>query len=128
MTNIFHYNTNVTMVYPNKDDDESTDSFDTNDETPHFSEVARDIQNLTTCHVGSTSMEVRLFRKFFGMSVRVLNILWELIVWDSLRPKGGCPKHLLWALHFMIVYPKQGPGCGVLGGSGGAVNPKTESK
>ncbi len=24
---------------------------------------------------------------------------------------GGCPKHLLWALHFLKVYPKQGPGC-----------------
>ncbi len=72
--------------------------------------------------------EARLFREFFGMSVRVVKILWELVVWDKLRPRGGHPEHLLWALYFMKVYPKQGPGCLVVGASTGAVDPKTHRK
>ena len=46
---------------------------------------------------------------------------------DSLLPEVGRPKHLLWALHFMKVYPKpkQSPGCSAVGASAGAVNPKT---
>jgi hypothetical protein len=62
------------------------------------------------------------------MSMRVVKILWELVVWDKLRPRGGRPEHLLWALYFMKVYPKQGPGCLVIGASAGAVDPKTHRK
>ena len=47
---------------------------------------------------------------------------------DSLLPEGSCPKHLLWALHFMKVYPKQSPGCLAVGASAGAVDPKTHRK
>ncbi len=47
---------------------------------------------------------------------------------DSLLPEGGRPKHLLWALHFMKVYPKQSPGCLAVGASTGAVDPKTHRK
>ena len=60
--------------------------------------------------------------------MRVVEILWELVVWDKLRPRGGRPEHLLWAFYFMKVYPKQGPGCSVVGASAGAVNPKTHCK
>ncbi len=60
--------------------------------------------------------------------MRVVKILWELVVWDKLRPRGGCPEHLLWALYFMKVYPKQGPGCSVIGASAGAVDPKNHRK
>ncbi len=64
------------------------------------------------------------------MSVRVLKILWELVVQDKLRPRGGRPEpeHLLWALCFMKVYPKQGPGCSVISASTGSINPKTHHK
>jgi hypothetical protein len=61
-------------------------------------------------------------------SVRVVKILWELIVRDKLQPKGGRPEHLLWMLYFLKVYPKQGPGCLVVGASAGAVDPKTHRK
>jgi hypothetical protein len=47
---------------------------------------------------------------------------------DSLLPEGGRPKHLLWALHFMKVYPKQSPGCLAIGASAGAVDPKNHRK
>ena len=39
-----------------------------------------------------------------------------------------CPKHLLWMLYFLKVYPKQSPGCSVVGASSGAVDPKTFKK
>ncbi len=60
--------------------------------------------------------------------MRVAEILWELVVCDKLRPRGGCLEHLLWALYFMKVYPKQGPSCLVLGTSAGNVDPKTHRK
>ena len=34
----------------------------------------------------------------------------ELLERDSLLPEGCRPKHLLWVLHFMKVYPKQSRG------------------
>jgi len=46
----------------------------------------------------------------------------ELIKRDSLLPKKSRPKHLLVALHFMKIYPKQSPGCLAVGASAGAVD------
>jgi len=57
-----------------------------------------------------------------------MDATWELIKRDSLLPEGGRPKHLLWALHFMKVYPKQSPGCSTVGASAGAIDPKTHQK
>ena len=56
------------------------------------------------------------FREFFRTSVSVVLTLWELLERDSLLPAKSCPKHLLWALHFLKVYPKQ------------SVDPKTHRK
>jgi len=58
----------------------------------------------------------------------VVNIVWELLERDSLLPEGGHPKHLLWAFHFMKVYPKQSPGFLAVGTSAGAVDPKSHRK
>ena len=69
--------------------------------------------------------ETLLFCECFGTSVRVVETVWELINRDELRPMGGRPEHLLWALYFLEVYPKQGPGCSTVGASNGAVDPKT---
>jgi hypothetical protein len=60
--------------------------------------------------------------------VRVVKILWDLLVRESLHPKKSRPEHLLWVLFFLKVNPKQGPGCSVVGASAGAVNPKTHRK
>jgi hypothetical protein len=57
-------------------------------------------------------------REFFGKRVLVVEKVWELLERDSLLPEGGRPKHLLWALHFMKVYPKQSPGCLAVSASG----------
>jgi hypothetical protein len=118
------YNTNVAMVYNHK----SIDSIKPNKKLQNFVDIARNIQNQASCCVGSELKEARLLREFFGTSIRIVNILLKLVLWDKLRPMGGCPEHLLWALYFMKVYPKQGPGCLVVGASAGAVDPKTHRK
>jgi hypothetical protein len=60
--------------------------------------------------------------------VLVVQETWELLGRDSLLPEVGRTKHLLWALHFMKVYPKQSLGCLAVGASAGAVDPKTHCK
>ena len=95
---------------------------------PDFEALARDIQNQASRRVGAATTETRHFREFFGTSVLVVKKTWELLERDSLLPEGGRPKHLLWALHFMKVYPKQSPGCLAVGASAGAVDPKTHRK
>ncbi len=47
---------------------------------PDFPAIARDIQNRAKRRVGSGSTEARLFREFFGTSVRVVELLWKLII------------------------------------------------
>ena len=46
----------------------------------------------------------------------------------NLLPEKSRPKHLLWSLYFLKVYPREGPGCSAVGGSGGAIDPKTLRK
>jgi hypothetical protein len=74
------YITNVTRVYGNV----SINSIDPNEELPNFADIAQNIQNWASHHVGSELKESWLFCKFFGMSVRVVKILWQLIVCDKL--------------------------------------------
>jgi len=88
----------------------------------------RDIQNRASCHVGMVTMERWHFREIFGTNVLVVKKNWELLERDSLLSEGGRPKHLLWALDFMKVYPKQSPGCLAVGASVGAVDLKTHRK
>ncbi len=97
---------------------------------PDFEALARDIQNRASHRVGTATTEARYFREFFGTrtSVLVVKKTWELLERDSLLPESGRPKHLLWALHFMKVYPKQSPGCSTVGASTGAVDPKTHRR
>jgi hypothetical protein len=80
-----NYNTNFTMVYNN----ESIDSIKPNEELLNFADIAWNIQNRASCCVGLELKEARLFREFFGTSKRVVEILWELVVCNKLRPRGG---------------------------------------
>jgi hypothetical protein len=75
-----YYNTNVTMVY----NDKSINSINPNDELPDFVDIAQDIQNQVSHCVGSELTEAQLFREFFGTSVRVVKILWELVLRNKL--------------------------------------------
>ena len=77
---------------------------------PDFKVLARDIQNRGAHRIGTDQMDARLFYEFFGMSVVVVERVWELLENDTLLPEGSGPKHLLRALLFMRIYPKQGPG------------------
>jgi hypothetical protein len=114
---------------PRKLSDElSIDSIGPKEEVPDFTDNARDIQNRVSHQVGSELTEARLFREFFGTSMRVIKILWQLVVCNKLQPRGGHPEHLLWMLYFLKVYPKHGLGCMVPGTSAGAVNPNTHRK
>ena len=54
--------------------------------------------------------------------------VWSMIWEQYLLPEGGRPKHLLWALHFLRVYPLQAPRCAAVGASGGTVDPKIHHK
>jgi hypothetical protein len=99
------------------------------DKLPDFPAITQDIQNQAKHRVGSGSTEPRLFREFFGTSMRIVEILWNLIIQGDHLPDDRCPKHLMWCLHFLKVYPKQGPGCATIGRSErGAVNPRTHRK
>ncbi len=65
---------------------------------------------------------------FFGKNISIVSMVWDMLMASGLRPEKSLPKHLLWALYFLKVYPKQSPGCLVVGASTGAVNPKTMRK
>jgi hypothetical protein len=66
------------------DDDNHND-----DSVPDFEGIARDIQNRAPRRVGTSTTERRLFREFFGTSLRVVIHLWELVVCNRLKPRGG---------------------------------------
>jgi len=55
-------------------------------------------------------------------------MVWDMLVESHLLPKKSNPKHLLWMLYFLKVYPREAPGCSAVGGSKGAVDPKTMRK
>jgi hypothetical protein len=99
------------------------------DELSNFPAIARDIQNRAKHRIGSGLTEARLFCVFFGTSVRIVEILWNLIIQGDHLPDDRRPEHLMWCLHFLKVYLKQGPECATISGSErGAVNPRTHRK
>jgi hypothetical protein len=92
-----------------------------------FVSAAKDIQNRRH-RFSSEDVEKRIFREFFGASAEVVSNVWRLLTQHDLLPEKGQIVHLLWALFFLKVYPKQGPACSVVGGSAGAVDAKTFRK
>ncbi len=70
-------------------------------------------------------MEDWLFKEYFGVSVTVVLVIWNLLNAQDLIPKKGEIKHLLWALALLKFYLKQGLVCSLVGRTKGAVNPKT---
>ena len=55
-------------------------------------------------------------------------MVWDMMEEVHLLPEKCEPKHLLWTLYFLKCYPKEGPGCAAVGGSKGAIDPKTMRK
>jgi hypothetical protein len=72
--------------------------------------------------------EDRHFHEFFGMGPFVVSQLWNLLAHNDFIPPEGEMKHLLWMLHFLKAYPKQAAVCSTVGGSAGAIDPKTLRK
>ena len=107
------------------DSDNSSESY-VGPSPADFRSAARDIQNRR--RLGSATVARRAFKEYFGIHSTIVCLVWKLLVNNDLLPEKAQIKHLLWALFFMKVYPKQGPACSVVGGSNGAVDPKTLGK
>ena len=73
-------------------------------------------------------MEDHHLHNFFGANLSIVSMVWDMLVANGLRPEKSRPKHVLWALYFLKVYPKQSPGCLVVGASTGTVDPRTMRK
>jgi hypothetical protein len=61
----------------------------------------------------SNSTNHRSFRSFFGVSADVCAELWKLL--HPVNVNGASPKHLLWALFFLKVYPTESIGASMVG-------------
>ena len=109
-------------------DDDDDDEDDGDAEEAVFLRDARDIQNRTSRSVGTAAMEDRRFRGLFGARIEIVLKVWLMLGEGGLRPKKSKPKHLLWTLYFLKVYPREAPGCSAVGGSKGAIDPKTLRK
>ena len=119
------------------DDDESDDESDDDDNDDDeegetlddaFHCAARDVMNRASRKVGSAAREDRRFREHFGAPFAIVRMVWDMLVEGGLLPEKGLPKHLLWTLYFLKCYPKESPGCAAVGGSRGAIDPKTMRK
>ena len=110
------------------DSTEGTTSSSSSKIYDEFVYEVRAIQNRLGRRAGTSFMESRRFRDFFGTSSAVAMILWNLLAEHGLLPHNGKIKHLLWALYFMKVYATESATCSVLGGSRGAIDPKTSRK
>ena len=114
------------------DDDDEDDGHEGHDYVSalekEFFRAARDIQNRTSRIVGTAKMEDCRFCELLRACMEIVIHIWVMMEEDDLLPKKSKPKHLLWMLYFLKVYPRQAPGCSAVGGSGGAVDPKTLRK
>jgi hypothetical protein len=93
-----------------------------------FLHDTQDIQNRTSRSIRTAAMEDRRFCSLFGVRMEIVIMVWDMLGEGSLRPEKSQPKHLLWTLYFLKVYPREGPGCSSVGGSKGAVDTKTLRK
>jgi hypothetical protein len=117
----------ISIAVSSEDDDDDDDD-DGDTEEAVFLRDARDIQNRTSRCVGTAAMEDRRFRSLFGARIAIVMKVWLMLWEEGLRPEKSKPKHLLWTLYFLKVYPREAPGCSAAGGSKGAIDPKTLQK
>ena len=90
--------------------------------------VGKDNQNKSGRSNGSSLMEQRTFREFFGTTAVIVSKLWSFLSQRDMIPEEGTTNHIMWVLFFMRAYPKEGVTCATIGGSGSAVDPKTLQK
>ena len=123
-----HLPSHTTAIMPLMKDGDNDDECNLHHARPNFMPDARDIMNKSPRPNAAASTEIRAFRETFGTSLLIVSKVWSMLWEEDILPEGGHPKHLLWALHFLKVYPLQAPGCAAVGASGGAVDPKTHHK
>ncbi|KAL7553209.1 hypothetical protein ACHAWF_016466, partial [Thalassiosira exigua] len=75
------------------------------------------VQNRSGLRIGAELTEARRFCDYFGVGAAIALIAWNILVEHEVLPKEGLIIHMLWALHFMKVYPKQDSGEAAAGGS-----------
>jgi hypothetical protein len=109
-------------------DDDVSDNEDKETDEDVFFWAAREIMNRSNKKIGTAAMEEFRFRSFFGARNEIVLKVWKMLGEGGLRPKNSKPKHLLWALYFLKVYSREGPICSAVGGSKGAIDPKTMRK
>jgi hypothetical protein len=100
---------------------------DNHDGPEAFVLAGKDIQRKPLT-IGALSTEDRAFRNFFDTTAIVASTLWRLLYANDKIPAESGIKHLLWVLYFLRAYLKQGHTCSMVGGSVGAVDPKTLRK
>jgi hypothetical protein len=110
------------------EDGDNNDECDLHHARPDFMPNARDIMNKFSRPDAAAPTKIRAFRETFGTSLLIVSKVWSMLWEEDVLTEGGRPKHLLWALHFLKVYPLKAPGCAAVGASGGAVDPKTHRK
>jgi hypothetical protein len=85
----------------------------------------KDIQNKSSRSIGLSLTEEQAFRKFVGTTAVVVAKLWSFLLQRDMIPEEGTANHIMWAHFFMSLYPKEGVTCSMVGGLGGAIDPKT---
>ena len=86
------------------DDEDDNDEFNSH-ARPDFMPDARDIMNKFPRPDAAALTKIRAFCETFGTSLLIVSKSWSMLWEEDLLPEGGRPKHLLWALHFLKVYP-----------------------
>ena len=119
----------VTPMPPMEDgSDLDVEGVEGDDDEYDFMSDARDIMNKSPRPNAAASTEIRAFRETFGTSLPIVSMVWSMLWEEDVVPEGGPPTHLLWAHHFLQVYPLQAPGCAAVGGSAGAVDARRPTK
>ncbi len=102
------------LITDDDDDDVSDDNASDDEDKETEAEVvfrdAREIMNRTSLKTGTATMEDRRFRSFFGARKEIVVMAWDMLGEGGLRPEKSEPKHLLRALYFLKVYPREAPG------------------
>jgi hypothetical protein len=104
------------------------DSFNSDPPTPGFMPDTWDIMNKFPHPDAAVLTKIHAFRKTFGTRLPVVSNLWLMLWEENLLPGDSIPKHLLWALHFIKVYPLQALGCMAVGAFHSGIDPKNYQK
>ncbi len=109
MSDVVNNTSNDVGIDDASDNDDASDDYASNADV--FLMDAWDIMNRASRKIRTVPMEDRRFRSFFGIWKKIVKMVWNMLGEGGLHSKKSEPKHLLWALYFLKVYPREGPGC-----------------